>query len=487
MVELELKFIIPPERLAALTTEIGAASAQRTKLLAHYFDTEDSGLAARRIALRLRKEGRRWVQTVKAEGEGPLLRLEHNVAVKLPAGAAPQPDPARHLGSPAGDALAAALADLPQALVERYRTDIVRRTLLLSEPAGEVELALDEGRVVAGERSAAVHELELELKSGEPAALIAPALRFAAGFGLWLSTVSKAERGERLARDQVYGPAVKAAPLRLDESMAGAEVLRAVVQNCLAQILPNASEVAAGSDEAEHVHQLRVGLRRLRTALRELGDLADRELPDWDAVLTETFRRLGSSRDLEIIATQLAPQIAAAGGPVVTLPGTGDHVDAAGIVREPAFQAALIELIGFSLEQCAAPAEKPVRRMLRKRLERLHRKVAGAGRDFLELPPVAQHRVRKQLKRLRYLAEFSASLFGEHAVERYVSRLRPAQDALGLQNDEAMALDRYREATADDPGAWFAVGWLSARREPVARQCRRALKQIADASCFWKK
>lgn len=486
MVELELKFIIPHERLAALTTEIGAASAQRTKLLAHYFDTEDSGLAARRIALRLRKEGRRWVQTVKAEGEGPLVRLEHNVAVKLPVGAAPQPDPARHQGSPAGDALAAALADLPQPLVERYRTDIVRRTLLLSEPAGEVELALDEGRIIAGERSAVVCELELELKSGEPAALVAPALRLAAGFGLWLSTVSKAERGERLARDQVYGPSVKAAPLRLDESMAGVEVLRAVVQNCLAQILPNASEVAAGSDEAEHVHQLRVGLRRLRTALRELGDLAGHELPDWDAVLTETFRRLGSSRDLEIIATQLAPQIAAAGGPVVTLPGTGEHVDAAGIVREPAFQAALIELIGFSLEHGAAPGEKPVR-VLRKRLERLHRKVAGAGRDFLELPPVAQHRVRKQLKRLRYLAEFSASLFGEHAVERYVSRLRPAQDALGLQNDEAMALERYRETAADDPGAWFAVGWLSARREPVARRCRRALKQIADAPRFWKK
>lgn len=487
MVELELKFIVPPERLAALAAEIGAASARRTPMLAHYFDTGDSALAARRIALRLRKEGRRWVQTVKAEGEGPLQRLEHNVEVKQP-GAAPRPDPARHQGTPAGEALAAALAELAEAaLVERYRTDIGRRILVLGEPAGEVELALDEGRIIAGGRSVAVCELELELKSGEPAALIAPALRLAAEFGLWLSTVSKAERGERLARGEVYGPAVKAAPLCLDASMAGAEVLRAVVKNCLAQILPNASEVGAGSDQAEHIHQLRVGLRRLRTALRELGGLAGRELPDWDAVLAETFRRLGGRRDLEIIATQLAPQIAAAGGPAVTLPGTGEHVDAAAIVRDAAFQAALIELIGFSLEQAAPADGKPVRRALGKRLRRLHRKVAGAGGDFLALPPVAQHRVRKQLKRLRYLAEFSASLFGEHAVERYVSRLRPAQDALGLKNDEAMALARYREAAAEDPAAWFAVGWLSARREPLARECRRALKKIADAPRFWKK
>ena len=55
----------------------------------------------------------------------------------------------------------------------------------------------------------------------------------------------------------------------------GAQIVVAVLQSCLNQILPNASELAAASGDSEHIHQLRVGIRRLRTALRELDGLTD--------------------------------------------------------------------------------------------------------------------------------------------------------------------------------------------------------------------
>ena len=66
--EIELKFRIPPARLAALRRAVATRSAQVLPLAAVYFDTPDEQLARARVALRLRREGAVWVQTLKAEG-----------------------------------------------------------------------------------------------------------------------------------------------------------------------------------------------------------------------------------------------------------------------------------------------------------------------------------------------------------------------------------------------------------------------------------
>jgi CHAD domain-containing protein len=112
------------------------------------------------------------------------------------------------------------------------------------------------------------------------------------------------------------------------------------------------------------------------------------------------------------------------------------------------------------------------------------------GERFESLDTELQHRVRKRLKRLRYLAEFVAPLFDaqdKDAAERYLKALRPAQDALGDFNDEAVAMALYREATGRDARAWFAVGWFTARHPAGAKACRKALEKIEDAPRFWKR
>ena len=119
------------------------------------------------------------------------------------------------------------------------------------------------------------------------------------------------------------------------------------------------------------------------------------------------------------------------------------------------------------------------------RSRRLHRRVVDEGRRFETLDDASQHAVRKRLKRLRYVAEAVTRLFGERAVERYLKRLRPAQDALGAHNDAHVALALYRQQAERDPKAWFAVGWLQARQGASAAACRRALKQAGDAPRFW--
>jgi inorganic triphosphatase YgiF len=514
--EIEFKFCIPPDRPKSVEAALRRGAVARTRLQARYFDTEDQRLAAAGIVLRLRKEGPRWVQTAKAAGDNALHRLEHNVDLGAAAAgvAAPAIDPQRHQGTPVGDRLAAVLAPSGAPLVERQSTDIVRLTRdvrTTGAGAAVVEMALDVGKVVAHagtpmQRESPVCELELELKRGDVQGLVALAQRWSQQHGLWFGTVSKAERGARLLAGLERVPAVKAEAPRFASDAAkaigGRAIQQAVVASCLAQILPNASELAAGSSDEEQVHQLRIGIRRLRTALRELAELdadsAGFDAAAWEPPLVAAFRALGAVRDREQVA-QLAqaqwrdlpaeaqpPALAALAG------GEGSATDAPSpgdVVRAPAFQAVLVSLIGFT---AAAPGDaglsaRDARRFLRQRLRRLHRQAVRDGRRFESLPTEAQHRVRKRLKRLRYLAEFVAPLFDAGKAGRYLERLRPAQDALGAYNDEAVALALYREAADRDPRAWFAVGWFSARRAAGAKACRKALDRIADAPRFWKR
>jgi inorganic triphosphatase YgiF len=453
--EIEFKFCIPPGRLKAVEAALKRGAVERTRLQARYFDTADQRLAADGMVLRLRKEGTRWVQTVKATGDNALHRLEHNVELGT-AGATPQIDPHRHQGTPVGDRLAKLLAggERPAALVERQSTDIVRLTRDVRVKAlggAVVEMALDVGKVVAhagtpGQRESPVCELELELKSGHVNGLVSLARRWSQQHGLWFSTVSKAERGARLLAAQERVEAVKAEPPRFaTQHPGGRAIQQAVVASCLAQMLPNASEIAAGSTDEEQIHQLRIGIRRLRTALRELApldaDAALFEVAEWEPPLVDAFRALGELRDREQVVKLAQPRLREAGAPAfdpLADDAKGDSPSAGDVVRAAAFQ----------------------------------------------------HRVRKRLKRLRYLAEFVAPLFDDgdkDAAERYLKALRPAQDALGEFNDEAVAMALYREAAARDGRAWFAVGWFTARHAAGAKACRKALGKIEDAPRFWKK
>ncbi len=520
--EIEFKFQIPAGHLQPLEKELRRAKVARTHMQARYFDTEDGALASNGVALRLRKEGRRWVQTVKALGDGPLHRLEHNVDLGVARGGPPTVDVRRHDGTPAGDRLDALLSHGEVPLIENFATDIWRTTRNTRLGRSTVELALDVGRVIAPasgdrpQRVSPVCELELELVQGNVPELATLAHRWSQRHGLWFSTLTKAERGERLreAQEEKDGSeapvsrAVKAKPAQFaagggDGKKGGLhvgarEVQRAVLAACLAQILPNASEIAGGSDEAELIHQLRVGIRRLRSALRELDGLAPGcfDVAAWEPPLVDAFRDLGAQRDRDVLSASLQPRLQAAGAPLSELPPSPEEQQAPSpgeVARNPRFQQLLVELTAFSApsevvgEAATGKAETDaVRRALAERLNKLHRQLVQAGKRFEELPTDEQHRARKRLKRLRYLSEFVAPLFDKSKAGRYVEHLLPAQDALGDYNDEVVAIDAYSAAAAQDPRAWFAVGWLRAQCPEQAKACGKALASIADARKFWK-
>ncbi len=215
MNETELRFQVPATARRAVEAGVATATAQRTRLQAIYFDTPDRRLAKAGLALRLRKEGRKWMQTLKAGDPHAMQRFEHNVArPRLAADVhadSLQPDLALHEGTEGGNLLARALrpeeGEPAAALRALFRTDIRRCHRIVRTAKGSVELAFDVGFIIAGARRLPVCELEIELLRGSSGAVIAVASRWVARHGLWLEVRSKAERGERLAQDPASQPA----------------------------------------------------------------------------------------------------------------------------------------------------------------------------------------------------------------------------------------------------------------------------------------
>lgn len=490
MRELEIRFHVPSASLLALRQELRRHGARSSRVSTHYFDTPADVLDSQRLSLRLCKQGQRWFQTLQFERGGSLGRVEHDVALRVPPGTMPVLELVHHDGTEAGARLRESLGGAGAGeLVERFTADVTRLACRLSLPGATVEAALDIGLLRAGERQAPICELELAYRSGDSAPLFALAQLWRRHGGLWLDARSKPSRGTLLAKGLDGGTPVRGrAPMQLRD-MDGSRLLRAVMQPVLEQVLASASDLAAGGSAPESLHQLRVGLRRLRTALRELQSLAEGVDPGWEPVLRAAFAQLGAIRDDQAVAAAVRPLLERANAPKLVWSPVDAAADPGAIVRADTFQDTLLDLLRWVQSESIAivPAHGPgrVRHDVAERLSRLHRQVTRGGKVFEQLPQAQQHQVRKRLKRLRYLAEFVGELWPRKAVRRYLRRLSPAQDALGQHNDVAVAGAKFLADARQDPLSLFAAGYLKAHQAVTAHQARAALVQVACSPCFW--
>lgn len=475
-VEIELKFQVPSAARAALRRAVQTPSAQLTRLRAVYVDTSDRRLATAGMALRLRQQGRLWVQTVKVGGG--LVRLEHEVALP-PVRGRPTIDLTRHNGTPAGRVLQEALgADAPP-LEPVFETDVQRTHRVLRSGDAAIELALDLGELRAGTRRQPLHEFELELKSGSIGALFALADRWVERHGLWLDVRGKSELGHLLARDEPAAAPVLASTPKLDAHQRHDAALRAMVASCLAQLLPNAAAVAAETGGAEHLHQLRVAMRRLRGVLRLFGSGAPGVDAGWEPALAALFDQLGAARDADALRDDVLPAIVEAGAPPFDWPAAGGTTPASTLLRATPNNRLWLSLMAYAHGAPAVEADEADRKSLLDALaaplRRLHRQVKRDARDFTSADIAQRHRTRKRIKRLRYGAEAIAALLPGKAMRRYLAGLRPAQEALGDYNDLLVAEAALARDELAEPGHWFARGWLAARREVALSDAAAAL------------
>jgi CHAD domain-containing protein len=299
---------------------------------------------------------------------------------------------------------------------------------------------------------------------------------------------------------------------------------RAVLRSCADHIIVNASQIASGEHLDEHVHQLRVGLRRLRSALSlfdeddvdtihepahapsTLEDSTSGGSPQGAPVPAKTtledaaaelFRRLGGARDLAVVEGEFAADLVAAmrvagvsSDAPVAAPAS-EETPPAEIVRETANQMLLIDLL-VALHTTDVLGDTPagdaedLRDRLVRRLNRWHRQLTSDAKRFGELDDAARHRLRKRAKRLRYAVEFCASLFERRKVRRYLRKLRALQERLGALSDVVMAMSVFAQTRQTDARAMFALGWLAARRDVLIGAAAPELKAFVKVERFWK-
>lgn len=552
MSEQELKLHVPAASRPAVQREIKQREATRIRLHAMYFDTPERELARARIAIRLRQEGRDWVQTLKMPGINAITRIELNH---------PRPGPVLDLSVYAGTEVEAALSAIKGELGLRYETDVQRLLRKVRTRYGTIELAYDTGILRAGALELPISELEFELVSGRPAAIFAAARGWQQRHGLVLDPRSKSERGDALAQlaqrladaDAIPGEDLEArraqaiaqfwapggaAGVKLREDMTPSQAMARIAAECLDQIARNASVLAEVDTEdayragnSEHVHQLRVGVRRLRSAWK-LFDGWIAPIPDsiLQGVRTH-FAAFGANRDQDVLNETVAPALMRAGMPVIPMEAAPPEQDARAIAGGKAFQAWLLELLEWSLEVPPAlassegqaiangtpsdsapepairleggvtgPSVRPtiipmlapepdpqrLRKQLARRLHRWHGKVADQGTQFATLDIPTRHELRKRGKRLRYSLAFAESLLPANKLRGYRKLLSRVQDILGEINDLAVAKDYYEACTATHPQAWFALGWISARLQELAEDAQKAFDDLAASKPFWK-
>jgi inorganic triphosphatase YgiF len=399
-------------------------------------------------------------------------------------GAADRFDVSRHQGTPVGDAMSQALAGRDAALGLRFETDVWRTQRDLRVAGARIAIAFDEGALRAGERTLPVCELELELLGGALAGLVETAARWAARHGLWLDVRSKAERGHWLADACGEAPVARAVPPRISRQAAPAAALRDCVRSALAQILANGAWLAAGHGQPEHVHQARIGLRRLTSVLREFGDWSDHAQSAWSEGARSVFESLSATRDRDALAQWLGPALRDAGAPALDLDRTRDGGDPVALFHSSGTTLWALQLLAFVHQPSGLDRAGDIRTLARPRLARLHRQAQQAGQHFATLDDAARHRARKRLKRLRYCAESLSALWPAKAWPDYAQRLRNAQDALGRLQDVVTAEALLHDDVPRDCAAAFACGWLAAKRDGLVVDAGRALRALGALPKF---
>lgn len=487
-VEIELKLAIAPDAAARLRRHplLRASKAVKTRLYGIYYDTPDLDLYKKRHAIRLRREGQRWVQTLKLDTHsagGLSTRPEWEVEVagdELDLAALPA-EARRHL-DPA----------LMASLVPVFVTDFQRHTWQLTLPAASLEVALDLGHVRAGEHDLPVAEVELELLSGDGTALFDVALALLRAVPLLPEYRSKALRGYELAgvHDMAPCPAIAA---DIGKRLVAGEARRRLLVAALTQLTHNLPGFLVG-DDPEYLHQMRVAVRRLGTLLR-LGSNLEAAPPGWLAELRWLMAELGPARDWDVMETVTLARVRSALAEPERLDAllaavrcrrAAAHERARAAVTHRRFTRLLLEMGRNLLTTRVGGAELSI--WARAALDRRWRKFKRLAARRHRLDTAGWHRLRLAAKRLRYAGEAFMPLYGRPA-RRFLATLARLQDRLGAANDVVIAhalLAEMGHAAEIDYGVGLVEGYLAGGASGRPKQMAARVGAMAGVKPYWR-
>lgn len=519
-VELEIKLTGAPETVAAL---VGGRALKKAangasvsgaegwaRLVSTYYDAPDGALEKAGVALRLREKTGARVQTVKRDEAGRIERAEEETAL---APGAVFPAPVRDPD------FAALIEPVRGALIPVARTVTDRWTCTIEQGGARIEVAIDLGRAEgwrdgAPVGAAPIAEAEFELAAGEGDALFAFARRFLKdaakdGAGPWrLSIESKAARARRLARP--FTPIAPDPALVLDAEGTAADAFAAALVHAARRIVDCVPAVL-DHRAPEGVHQMRVALRRLRaverlfrkaTAGNETRDLARRARDlakalaparDWDVFLEETLAPLFAEKadDPGFVALKARAE-------ALRAQAWAEAVEAVAARDFSLFALDLMEA-GWARPWARdgkngaknGALDAPVAAFAAAALDARLEAARVFAPDIEKASPEDRHRLRIELKKLRYAAQTFRSLYPRKARKAYLAALSKLQDAFGALNDAAVAQRLAGEAAMGQGkdaarAAGFVTGYRAREAEVKAGEAGARWRAFLDLDPFWR-
>ena len=487
--EIELKLSLDPAHVAPLRRHASLAGAKPLSRRLHsvYLDTPNWDLMRRGIALRVRRAGRKWVQTLKSESASVgALTSRPEWEVELPRGH-------HDLGLFPQEALAL-LEGVDTSLVGPVFITAFRRTTWWIEDAGAgMEVALDEGEIRAGSHILPLGEVEIELKTGPREALFGLALALLEKVPMGVEPRSKAARGYALAGASTLAP-VKAVPPRLGKEMDAGQAWTLLAESALVQMVGNVPGFLNMPDNLEYLHQLRIGARRLG-AVADLAPSLGRPAPAWAGELKALMEILNGARDWDVLLAETLPRMES----VLAAPPLGPGLErrlqreakaaryaAQEAIAGPIFTRLVLEMGRDLLSHSGA--DRTLRPWAADCLEGRWQRLLKRGKGFADLDAARRHRLRIAAKRLRYTADALASVFPR--ANTFIARVAALQNKLGASQDGAVAARLLGSLGSRSPGILFdagrVVGALAAEMAAQGQGGGKAWRALKRSRPFWR-
>ena len=510
--EFELKLECEPNKAEDLKRHLAGArsgNSHTETITSVYFDTRDKKLGDAGVSLRVRSLGGRHIQTIKTLQPGQLFsRWEWEQEIK-----GPRPD-LRGAKDTALEPLSK--QDLAELLRPIFESRVQRTVQLVHENGSQIEVALDQGVIDTGQNSSPLCELELELKKGNPRGLFRLARELSGSVPLQLAVKSKPERGYALLDGSEY-PSEKSIDLEIRHNTSVEQAFKAIARSCLRQLLANRPSMLAGKPEA--LHQMRIGLRRLRTAISIFKHVvADSQQEHIKSELKWITRVLAPARELDVVNSEVIGSLRD------VVPHNRDlaearselearrqqaYDDASRAVRSQRFAHAVLDAAEWVEIGAWTSTNDPMLRLRRERsiephaaaeLARRRKKIRKRGQHLRKLDDEQRHKLRIRAKKLRYGIEFFTSVFpdkkNEERREAALSALKDLQSGLGGLNDiatrEKLMSEMGNVSGKEAPAgrvpfvAGVIYGSEQARTDDLLRAAEKAHEEFSDVKAFWK-
>ncbi len=386
------------------------------------------------------------------------------------------------------------LSQFTSALIPIYLTDIGIRQWAVQIRCAQVEVSLEQGELITDregqQRTLPICELEFRLISGQAAALYGVARLLSRQVRLHPIRESFHDRAMAFRANKPISPA-KAKRIRIDPKNPSVQIFKHIAWQCVDQLTANEEGIYT-SDCVEFIHQARVALRRLRTALRLFNtDLPAGFSDKWSQAWKDVGEQLGNARNWDVFCAEMLPAIEI---------DLGSHPDMAHLKqfslaqRDTArtnTQAWLrgrrysLTLIAFHEALLMLPERNSTRisEFASQALKKRYKHFCRGARIAHTLSVEARHEVRIELKKLRYTLDFFESLYGQKQLQSFFHALAETQEVLGHMND--LATCEILLSLRPDHPFDLPVAWARGRMSAYIDMLPSALKPVLSAKVPW--